>query len=146
MDCLPGTSAASLVGSQLNQGVFGLVALATQPYLDGPLPPGLPTWVAMALSATAVVLALSAREPYPKRGMMLFAVAAAGPLGWIQNFVCAWPLLAWIASTGARERWAVGIFGVVLLVPMYDISGPLFEEQFFGAGRSPPPERRRPVP
>jgi alpha-1,2-mannosyltransferase len=128
------SSATGIVGSQMNQGVFGQVALATQTALDGPIPPGAPTWVAIALAAAVVAIALLTPGPYPRRGMMLFAMAAAGPLGWLWNFVCAWPLMAWIASTGRRQRWAVGLFGVALLIPMYDVSGQAFEEQVFGAG------------
>jgi hypothetical protein len=128
------SSATGVVGSQLNQGIFGQVTLATQPMLDAPLPPGVPTWVAMALSAATVAVALLAAGPYPRRAMALFAMAAASPLGWLWNFVLAWPLMAWIASTGRRQRWAVGLFGIALLIPMYDVSGQAFEEQVFGAG------------
>jgi hypothetical protein len=128
------SSATGIVGSQMNQGVFGQVALATQTFLDGPLPPGAPTWIAIALSAAVVAVALLSPGPYPRRAMILFAIAAAGPLGWLWNFVCAWPLMSWIASTGRRQRWAVGLFGLSLLVPMYDVSGQAFEEMVFGAG------------
>ncbi len=128
------SSATGIVGSQLNQGIFGQVALATQTFLDGPIPPGWPTWLAVALSGVVVLVALLARGPYPRRAMILYAVAAASPLGWVWNFVCGWPLMSWIASTGSRQRWAVGLFGLAMLVPMYDVSGQAFEESVYGAG------------
>jgi GTP-binding protein len=34
-------------------------------------------------------------------------MAAAGPLGWIWNFVYAWPLLAWLAARDDAERLRV---------------------------------------
>jgi alpha-1,2-mannosyltransferase len=125
-------SAPALVGSYMNQGVFGIVAHATQDRLDGPIPPGPATWLALALAGAVVVVALAARYPQPRRGMLLVAMAAAGPLGWIWNFVYAWPLLAWLAARGPRARLAVAAAGLALCIPIYDIAGPRIEDWVFG--------------
>ncbi|HQR28972.1 MAG TPA: glycosyltransferase family 87 protein [Anaeromyxobacteraceae bacterium] len=129
-----GTSAVGFVGSELNQGVFGLVALATQEAPDAPLPPGPPTWIAIALAVVVCVLALVPRVRDSRRALLLFAMASATPLGWLCNFLLAWPMMTGLAATGRRLRWAVGVFGVLLLIPIYDVTGPAIEDWVFAHG------------
>jgi hypothetical protein len=122
------TSAAGMVGGDLNQGVFGIVARAA-----GAL--GVPGAVATAIAltaATAVVLAaLSAAWPEPRRALLLFALALASPLGWTWNFLTAWPALSLLAASGRRARLAVGILGAALLACIYDVVGPRIEDAVF---------------
>jgi hypothetical protein len=43
-------------------------------------------------------------------------------------------MMAGIAASGPRLRWAVGVFGVLLLIPIYDITGPAVEDWVFAHG------------
>jgi alpha-1,2-mannosyltransferase len=111
----PGTSAAPG-----NQSLFGLAARL-----------GLPA-VAAELGAVAVIaFALAQRAAERRRSLLLFATALASPMGWIQNFVCAMPAAASVVRAGPRRAAAAAALGALLLVPLYDVSGPRFEQWFF---------------
>ena len=125
------TSAAGLVGSQDNQGIFGIVAHLAPATPDGRLPPGPATWLAFAAAAGVVAWALRSRFPYPRRALLLFALAEAAPLGWMWNFVTAWPALSLLARSGTWIAWAVGTYGILTLLAIYDVVGPRVETWIF---------------
>jgi hypothetical protein len=52
-------------------------------------------------------------------------------MGWIQNYVVALPALFAVARTGGRRAAAVAAVGALLVVPIYDVTGPAFEAWFF---------------
>lgn len=90
---------------------------------------GAPGWMAGLGAAVAVAVALWRPAPEPRRSLLLFATALTSPMGWIQNYVMALPALSGITGRGARY-FSVAT-GLLLLVPMYDVSGPRFERWFF---------------
>ncbi len=107
-----------MIVSPGNQSVFALVSRA-----------GWPGWVAVALALAVAAFALTRPAPEPRRSSLLFATALASPLGWIQNGVMALPAAFRVVE--GRARWAAVAGGVLLLVPMYDVSGPRFEAWVF---------------
>jgi hypothetical protein len=125
------TSAAGLVGSQDNQGIFGIIAHLAPATPDGRLPPGTATWLALAGAVGVVAWALRSPFPSPRRALLLFALALAAPLGWMWNFVTAWPALSLLARSGTRIAWAIGIYGILTLLSIYDIVGPRIETWIF---------------
>jgi hypothetical protein len=111
------TASPALAAAGGNQSVFGLTARL-----------GGPAWCAIGLAGLVLVLALLRRGSSSRRASLLFATAIASPMGWIQNYVMALPAAFAIARTRGRY---VAAAGLLLLVPMYDVSGPRFEHWFF---------------
>jgi Glycosyltransferase family 87 len=101
-----------------NQSVFGLMSRLTAPA----------GW-SILLAGIVLALALGRRAAWPRRCSLLFATAMVSPMGWIQNYVMALPAAFALART-AGKYWVASL-GLLLLVPMYDISGPRFERWFF---------------
>jgi alpha-1,2-mannosyltransferase len=103
-----------------NQSLFGLAARV-----------GLPPFAAVATAAALAGFVLLRSEPEPRRALLLFATALASPMGWIQNYVMALPALFAVAHAGGRRATAAATLGALLLVPLYDVTGPRFEQRFF---------------
>ena len=120
------TSALGLAASAGNQSLLGIALRA-----------GLPGWVGTLASVALVACALAVRAPEPRRSLLLLAMALASPLGWTWNFVLALPAMDLLASAGRRFGWGVAAFGILSLVPLYDVGGPrlerwAFEHSLFG--------------
>ncbi len=103
-----------------NQSLFGLAARV-----------GLPPFAAAATAAALAGFVLLRSAPEPRRALLLFATALASPMGWIQNYVMALPALFAVARAGGRRATAAATLGALLLVPLYDVTGPRFERWFF---------------
>ena len=89
-------------------------------------------WRALGgVAAGVVAWALRSRFPYPRRALLLFALAEAAPLGWMWNFVTAWPALSLLARSGTWIAWAIGTYGILTLLAIYDVVGPRVETWIF---------------
>jgi len=114
------SAAPTTTADGANQSILGVAARL-----------GVPTLAAMVAAALLVAWVLRQPTLEKRRALLLFCMALASPMGWIQNYVIALPALFAVAHVGGRRAATAAAVGVLLVVPIYDVTGPAFEGWFF---------------